>query len=230
RAKLGGYTVRKNIGDTNRSATRTRAHFDTSMIETPLDVYAVGLENEIVAQFESNDMLLQEHIKRMADALRQQFDKDFIAAGMLSPFVYETTASGVLSWKDLVKPKKHFTLKQVQPGVRVTIIDGDLEDQFWDIDVVKQASAFSIMKFANGDQKIEMLNQIFFISGLMPKLGGQPCLLSVHGQGLASIISKFGVMKQVYDATLLSDILDMLAHAAFALDDDKFACVIKLKA
>lgn len=232
RQKLGGYTVRKNTGEAPNAATRAKAKGDSSMVKTVLDTYGVGLQNEIAAQFESNDALRKEHTARMAEALREQFDADFITAGMQTPHIYETVASGKLDWKDLIKVQKHFRSKKVRMGTgkRVTIIDTDLEDEFLSIDVIKQATAYSVMKLANGDSKYEFNGQTYFISSLMPKVEGQPCILGVHGSGLASIVSRFGVIKETWDSTLMADIIDMIAQAAFELDGDEFACIVKLKA
>lgn len=230
RQKLGGYTVRKNVGEAPDALTRAKAKGGSSMVKTVLDTYGVGLQNEIAAQFESNDALRKEHSIRMADALREQFDADFIAAGMQTPFVYDTLASGKLDWKDLIKVQKHFRNKKVKAGRRVTIIDTDLEDEFLSIDVIKSATAYSVMKLANGDSKYEFNGQTYFISSLMPKLEGQPCILGVHGPGLASIVSHFGVIKETWDSTLMADIIDMIAQAAFELDGNEFACIVKLKA
>lgn len=230
RSKLGGYTVRKNTGDDYRSATRTKAKGDTNMVDTALDVYAVGIENEVAAKFESNDALLNEHIKRMSIALRREFDKDFCAAAMATDQVIQTKASGKLAWADLAAINKHFHKLEVDDvGNRITIVDADLEDQLMDIDVIKNAISFSMLKLGGKEKVIEVLGQTIIITALMEKYEGQPAVLGVHGEGLASIVSRFGEIEDAYYPTNLSRIYDMLAHAAFELDDNKFSVILKLK-
>jgi hypothetical protein len=67
----------------------------------------------------------------------------------------------------------------------------------------------------------------FFISGLVPQLTAKDNILGFYGPGLAFILSRWAQIKETYDPELLADAIDLLAHAAAELDDNKFAVVVK---
>lgn len=226
RPLLSSLTVRKNTGEEYED--RKKAKADTTMIETSLDVYAVGIFNEMAAQFESNDALLREYEISMAMQLGQQFDLDVIAAADATKNVIETAATGTLVWKDIVKCMANLDKKQVPRDNRVIVIPAELEDQFWDMDIVKSAAAYNSTILTSG-RFVEFMGMKFFITGLAPKVAEKDAVRMIYGPGLAFILSHTGQIESVYDPVNVGKVYDMLAHGAAALDDDKFAVVMKLK-
>jgi len=230
RPKLPTLVVKKNTGTASDSADRKGTKSDVTMVDTDLDIYAVPIKDELAAQFESNRQLLNEFSISAAKSLTKAWDTDFITAAQATTNVFDTAASGVLAFKDIIKVKKEFHKHEVpidQDGL-VLCVSAELEDQLMDIDVFKQAAAFNLKTFESG-KFLNVWGMNVFISGLVPKVSDKDCIVGIYGPGLASIISHTAETKESWNGTLLQDDIDIVSHAAFELDDNDFAVVVKLK-
>lgn len=225
RPKLASLTVKKNTGTSSTSSDRKNAKSDTTMVETDLDVYAVPIASEVAARFESNDFLRREYEKSMALALKRQFNIDVIAAAQATTNI-SPAAAATIGWADYVSILKHYEDNQVPEEGRVIVTSSALMQEFYSIDVIKTAVGFNkdLLEKGMGNQ---MLGANWFISGLVPQIGGKDCIVSWYSQGLAFILSNQGEIKEVYDNDNLKDVIDLVAHAAAELDGDEFAKVIK---
>ncbi len=231
RPKLPTLVGKKNTGTSKTSADRKGTKADTIMVETPLDIYAIPIKDEIAAQFESNKKLLNEFAVSASMTMTQMWDTDFIAAAKATANVIETKSTGVVSWKDIISVRKKFRQNQVpvENGL-LMVVSADVEDLVMDIDVVKQAAAYNTIQLSTG-KLIRAAGFDFYFSGLVGKSVGnqKDCIVGIHGPGLASIISSEAVIKEAWDGETLADYIDFVAHAAFELDDDKFAVVLEVK-
>lgn len=225
RPKLANLVVKKNTGTSAASADRKKAKSDTTMVETELDVYAVPIFSEIAAKFESNDYLRREYEVSAAQALMEQFSTDTISAAQATSNVSDFAGSA-LAWQDLTAILQHFDDNKIPEEGRVIVISSALEQEFYNIDVIKTAVGFNMNGLRGGEMN-KMLNATWYISGLVPQVGGKDTVVGWYDKGLAGIISREGEIKEAYDSENLGDVIDLLAHAAFELDDDAFAVVKK---
>lgn len=226
RPKLANLEVKKNTGTAANHADRKKTHTDTTMVETALDVYAVPILSEVVGEFESNDMLRREYEISASMSLKRQFNIDVITAAQATSNA-SAFAGATLAWDDLTAILKHFDDNEVPEEDRVIVISSALEQEFYNIDVIKTAIGFNMTGLRNG-QMNQMLNCTWFISGLAPLVGGKAAVTGWYAKGLAFILSKEAVIKEAYSPEYLGDAVDLLAHAAAELDDDAFA-VVKTK-
>lgn len=227
RPKLANLNVKKNEGTAAGSGDRIGMKSGTTMVETELDVYAVPILSEIAGKFESNDKLRVEWIKSAVLALQQQFDKDVIAAAQATTNIHQF-AGDKMAWGDITKISAVFNQNKVPKDGRVVVVSANLEQEFWDIDAIKNAASYNMQLLASG-KMVEVLGMKFFISGNVEKVNGKDNIVGFYGQGLAFILSKFGEIKEVYSPELLADVIDMLAHAGCELDSNEFAVVITTK-
>lgn len=227
RPKLANLNVKTNEGTAANSGDRTAVGAGTTMVETDLAVYAIPILAEIAAQWSSNDKLRQEYIVSAVLTLQRAFDKAVIAAAQATDQV-ESFAGDKMAWGDIVKISQVLNQNEVPKDGRVVVISANLEDQFWDIDVVKNAASYNMQLLATG-KMIELMGMKFFISGNVPKVNGKDCIVGFYGQGLAFILSKFGEIKEVYSPDLLADVIDFLAYAGCELDANEFAVVVTTK-
>jgi hypothetical protein len=109
---------------------------------------------------------------------------------------------------------------------RIFVVSANLEQEFWNIDVIKNAASHNQVTLTSG-RFVEVMGMKFFISGLVPQIGGKDNVIGIYGPGLAFILSRFIDIKETYAPELLADAIDLLAHAAAELDDNKFAVVVK---
>lgn len=225
RPKLASLVVKKNTGTAAGHADRKKTHTDTSMVTTALDIYAVPILSQMAAKFESNDMLRTQYEISMAATLKRQFNKDVLAAAQATTNIINAEAAKI-SFRDFTRILKHFDDNEVPEDQRVIVISSALEQDFYDIDVIKTAIGFNMKALRNGEPN-EMLGAKWMISGLVPTVGGKANIVAWHQEGLAFILSNEGEIKETYDPENLADVVDLLAHGAAELDGNEFACVIK---
>ncbi|MCC6867090.1 MAG: hypothetical protein IT280_13120 [Ignavibacteria bacterium] len=225
RPKLASMVVKKNTGTAADDADRKKTKDDTSMVTTALDVYAVPILAQMAAKFESNDMLRTQYEISMALALKRQFNKDVIEAAQATTNIIPAAAAQI-SFRDFSRILKHFDDNEVPEENRVIVIPSALEQDFYEIDVIKTAIGFN-MKALRAGEANEMLGAKWVISGLVPTIGGKTNIVAWHQEGLAFILSNEGEIKEAYQPTVLGDAVDLLAHGAAELDGNEFACVIK---
>ncbi len=229
RPRLSLLTVRKNTGAAYGDVARKKAKADTTMVETSLDVYAVGIANEMAARFESNQFLLNQYEISMSMSLEEQFDADCIVAAQAGGVADTFATSGVLTWKDLIKGNKIMTQNKVPRDGRVQIIPANLEDQFLNLDVITRALAYGTIVNVSKGKFIQLADMTYYITALSPLIAGKDVVTTIYCPGLAFILSNYGVIEDAYDAENLGHVYDMLAHAAAELDDPKFGVVISDK-
>lgn len=230
RPMLASLAAVKNEGTTAGSASRKKTHTDTTMVETSLDVYTVPILSELAGEFESNDMLRREYEISMSMALKRQFNVDVITAAQATSNVTDTLAAE-LGWDDFVGIIQHFEDNEVPEDGRVIVVSSSLMQPFFNIDVIKTAMGFNKDLLQSGMSN-QMLGATWFVSGLVPTVGGKNNVTAWYSKGLAFILSKEGVIKETYDPGEVGvrkpgDVIDMCAHAAAELDDDAFAYVVK---
>lgn len=229
--KIADVVVKKSSGGYALSgADRKKAKAHTTMMNVPLVDYAVPLAEEILAQFESNGRLIKEYLDSATMKLQEQFDVDVITAAQTTA---DRTAfdAADMGWKDIANILARLDANKVPKTGRVIVVSANLAEEFFEIDVIKNAAAYN-KEFLQSGALMNILGMKFFISGLVPQLnigGLKDNIVGIYGPGLAFILSRFGELKSAWDTTNLQTINDMLAHAGVALFDDKFA-VVKYKA
>lgn len=220
--KLSAVTV-KTAGTPLVDATRKKAKADTSMVNVPLNAYAVPLAEEILAQYETNGNLIKEYLNSASMTLQEYFDTLVITEAQTTTDA-AAFAGATMGWPDIVNIMKQFDLNKVPKTGRVIVIDANLADEFFAIDVIKNAVGYN-QQFLTTGTLLNILGMKFFISGLVPAIGGKTNIVGIYGPGLAFILSRFGELKQTWDSVNLQNINDMLAHAGYKLFDNKFAVV-----
>lgn len=228
--KLADVVVKKSTATPLSDATRKKVKADTTMVNIPLVDYAVPLAEEILAQFETNGTLIKEYLDSASQKLQEQFDIDVITAAQ-STTDHSAFAGATMAWEDIVYIMKKFDTNKVPKSGRIIVIDANLADEFFAIDVIKSAIGYN-QQFLNTGQLISLLGMKFYISGLVPTVthtGAKNNIVGIYGPGLAFVLSRFGELKTAWDTTNLQTINDMLAHAGVKLFDNKFA-VVKYKA
>lgn len=230
RPKLASLTAKKNEGTTAGHADRKNTRSGTTMVETTLDLYTVPILNELVGEFESNGELRRQYEISMSMALKRQFNKDVIAAAQATSNTGNFEGA-TLGWNDFTKIIKHFEDNEVPEDGRVIVVSSALTQEFYSIDTIKTAVGFNRELLQNGLAN-QMLGAKWYISGLVPTIGGKANIVGFYGPGLAFILSRFGEIKETYDpgeagVRAPGDVIDMAAHAAAELDDDVFAYTLK---
>jgi hypothetical protein len=227
---LADVVVKKSSGGIAvASADRKKAKADTTMVNIPLVDYAVPLAEEILAQFETNGMLIKQYLDSASMKLQEQFDADVIAAaqGTTDRSVFD---GEVLTWKDITNINARMDKNKVPKTGRIIVVSANLADEFYNIDVIKSSLGYN-QNFLQSGTLINLLGMKFFVSGLVEQLnigGLKDNMVGIYGPGLAFVLSRFGELKQAWDTTNLQTINDMLAHAGVKLFNDKFA-VVKYK-
>ncbi len=221
-------TVKKgNSGTPLVDASRAAAHGSTNMANVPLTPYAVPLAEEVLNQWETNGNLIKEYLNSASMVLQQQFDIDTITAAQTTSQI-SAFAGASMAWADVIAIMKTFDLNKVPKAGRVIVIDANLADQFFSIDVVKSAMAFN-QQFLSTGTMLNIMGMKFFVSGLVPQVSVAAVLkynmVGIYGPGLAFILSRMGELKQAWDTINLQNINDMLAYAGVSLFDNKFAVV-----
>jgi len=214
--------VVKTAGSAGNSADRKGVKGDTTMINVPLDKAAVPIKDEILAQFETNGKLLKDFIQGANNSFVEHFDTKVLETAVTTDQVLQFKGA-TLAWKDITAINKKFNMNKVPRKNRIIVIPTALEDDFYDIDLVKQALAFNRDLLENGIVRIQGMT--FFVSGLVPQVGGKDAIVGIYGPGLAFILSRFMELKQSWDGDNLQDNIDVLSHFGYKLLLPKFAVV-----
>jgi hypothetical protein len=214
--------VVKTAGSAGDSADRKGVKGDTSMVNVPLDKASVPIKDEILAQFETNGKLLKDFISGANNSFIQHFDTKVLETAVATDQVLQWKGA-TLAWKDITALNKKFNTNKVPRKGRIIVIPSALEDEFYDIDVVKQAVAYNRDLLENGIVKVQGMT--FFVSGLLPQVGGKDAIVGIYGPGLAFILSRFCELKQAWDGVNLQDNIDVLSHFGYKLLNTKFAVV-----
>lgn len=230
RPKLATLAARKNAGTAAGDAARKKTLTDTTMVETDLDTYTVPILNELAGEFGSNGMLRKQYEISMTQALTEQFNTDVLTAAEATANVEETVGAE-LGWQDFIGIFQHYKDNKVPEDGLVIVVSSALMQPFYNIDVIKSAMGFNkeLLQQGMGNQ---MLGAKWYISGLVPQIGGKNCVVSYNSKGLAFILSRFAEIKETYDpgeygVRTPGDVIDLCAHAGCELDDDAFAYIVK---
>lgn len=217
--KLASLVV-KTAGTTSTHADRKKTKTDTTMVNVPLGAAAIPLADEILGQFESNGMLLREYVTSAALTFQEYFDLQVITEALTTTNTITDFAN--LDWTSIVGINKGLDLLKVPKTGRIICISANLADDFYAIDVVKNAMAYNIAKLETG-QFISIMGMKFFISSLVPQATAKNQIVGFYGPGLAFILSKYMELKTGWDEANLLDVNDLLSHFGKKLLDVNFA-------
>jgi hypothetical protein len=217
--KLSALTV-KTSGTTATHADRKKTKTDTTMMNIPLGAGAVPLADEILAQFEGNGMLLREYIISAALTFQEYFDQLVITEALTTTNTVTDFAN--LDWTTIVGINKAMNVLKVPKRNRIFVISANLSDDFYAIDVVKNAMAYNVGKLESGEF-LNIMGMKFFISALVPQATAKNQVVGFYGPGLAFVLSKYMELKQAWDGTNLLDVNDLLSHFGQKLFDVNFA-------
>ena len=215
--------VLKTAGVSVSSSDRKKTKTDTANINVPLGPYAVPLADELLGRYESGGILLNGYLDSAAAVIQEGFDTALITECQKTTDKADFAAS-TLSWADIVGINAAFDKNKVPKAYRCIVIDADLESEFFNIDVIKNAAAYNTINFATGSV-ISILGLKFFFTGVAPKVGTKASVTAFYGPGVAFILSRLGEIKTAWQTDALLDTVDVLAHAGAKLLDNKFAIV-----
>ena len=215
--------VVKTTGTSLTDADRKKSKTDTTMVNVPLTPYAVPLADNLAAMFESNGMLIQEFIKSASMAIAEKLDELVLTEAQTTG--YSSNFKGAtLAWEDITAIVKHFNKYKVPKAGRIIAIPAELSQQFYDIDVIKNAIAFNKQVLETGEL-VSILGMKFFVSGVVPHVGGKDAIVGIYGPALACVVNKLGEIQEAWDTVNLQKVYDVLAHAGVKLLDEKFSVV-----
>jgi hypothetical protein len=217
--------VAKTTGTSSTHADRKGIKGDTTMVNVPLSIAAVPIKEELLGRFETNGRLLQDFIAGARDTLSEKFDSEVLTEAITTTQVL-SFADANLSWKDIMKVSAVFNAAKVPQRGRLIVIPTGLEEEFYDIDVVKTAVAQNRELLEGSFVRIRGMN--FYISANVPKkVAGKENIIGIYGPGLVFILSRFMEQERVYDETNLQVNIDFLAHFGKKLLRNQFAVVVR---
>jgi hypothetical protein len=217
--KLAALLV-KTTGTTSTHSDRKKTKTDTTMVNVALDKAVVPLADEILAQFESNGMLLKEYVNSAALSFQEYFDLQVITEALSTTNAVADFAN--LDWATIVKINQALDVQKVPKSGRIFCISANLADDFYGIDVVKNAMSYNVAKLETG-QFISLMGMKFFISALVPLATAKNQVVGFYGPGLAFILSKYMELKTGWDESNLLDVNDLLSYFGKKLLDVNFA-------
>lgn len=210
----------KTSGVSSTSSDRKKTKTDTTNVNVALSKAVVPLADEVLAQFESNGMLLREYMTSAAFAFQEYFDTCVLTEALTTTNAIDSF--DVLSWQQITGISAALDVLKVPKTGRIFGISANLADDFYAIDVVKNAMAYNIAKLETG-QFVSIMGMKFFISALVPASGGKNQIVGFYGPGLAFILSRYMELKQAWDGENLLDVNDLLCHFGYNLLSDSFA-------
>ena len=222
--------VVKTAGTAPTNADRKKSKTDTSMINIPLNAYAVPLANELLGRYESDGVILTEYLNSAAAVIQEKLDELVITAaqGTANKSAFKGAA---MAFDDITDINKSFDILKVPKSGRIIVVDANLAAEFFGIDVVKSAISFNSNYLTTGTF-LNFMGSKFFITGVAPAItvagNSKYTVCGIYGPGLAVIVNKLGEIKEAWDGTNLQDNVDMLAHAGVKLLKDAFS-VVKYK-
>lgn len=216
----------KTSGTAVDHADRTFAHNETTMVNVPMVPYAVPLADELLSQFETNGNLISKYLDSASMALQQKFDSLVITAAQGTSD--KTSFAGAsMAWADVVAINKKLDLNKCPKNDRVLIIDANIADEFFSLDVVKAALGYNPAYLEKGF--VTLMNMKVFVSGLVPTItvssAEKYTMIGAYGPGVAFILNRVGELREAWDTVNLQTIVDMVAHAGVKLLANAFATV-----
>jgi len=206
------------------SASRKKAKDDTTMVNIPFVTYTIPVTEEVEAQF-ANPQLIQNFVTDAVDAMADAIDAAvFVEAVDSIPADQKVNmAGGIMSWKDIVKTANKFTVNRVSRKKDKILVGvpSALEEEFKDLDIVKQAMATNKDLLENGVAVIDKMH--FVISADVPQVGGKDALVFVYKPGIAVVIKDMLNRKVSYNVATRSDNIDYNSYIAIKKLRTEFA-------
>lgn len=216
---LPGLIV-KTSGTAGDGVDRKGTKTHTSMVNVPFEKAVIPIADEVAGRWESNGVLLKEFTISAAQTFQQYFDTRVITEAQTTD--QTVAAVPALTWGVFGKIKAKFAKNKVPNRNVVICIPADRAEEFYSIDVVKNAAAYQ-KEYMETGTFMNILGMKFFISGLVPQVGGKDTVTAFFGPGLAFVLSKYMELKQAWDGEHLVDINDLLCYFAPKLLDNTFA-------
>lgn len=219
--KTAGYA----LDGADRKETKT----DTTNVNVPLATYSVPLADEILGAYESNGMLIKEYINSAVMVLQEYFDTLVLTEAQTTTYK-AAFAGATMAWADIVGINAQFDILKVPKSGRIIAIDANLAAEFFGIDVVKNAVSYNSNYLTTGTF-LNFMGMTFYITGLLPtftassSVTGKYSMVGIYGPGMASIVSKFGDIKEAWDTINLRTAYDVISHYGCKLLDAKFSVV-----
>lgn len=217
--KLAALTVNTS-GVSSTDSSRAKTKTDTTMVNVALGKAVVPLADEVLAQFESNGVLLKEYITSAALTFQEYFDTMVLTEALTT--TNEIDSFSELTWLEITAMNKELDVLKVPKRGRIFGISAEFSDDFYNIDVVKNAMAYNSVKLATGEF-LDIMGYKFFISGLVPTSSDKNQIVAFYGPGLAFILSRYMELKTGWDETNLLDVNDLLCHFGKKLLNVNFA-------
>lgn len=216
---LPGLEV-KTAGIAANHGDRKKTKSDTTMVNVPFEKAVIPIADEVAGRWESNGMLLKEFTISAAQTFQQYFDERVITEAQTTNQTVDSVPA--LNWGVFGKIKSKFLKNKVPSRNLVICIPAERGEEFFAIDVVKNAAAYN-KEYLETGTFMNILGMKFFISGLVPKVGGKDTVTAFYGPGLAFILSKYMELKEAWSPDYLVDVNDLLCYFAPKLLDNKFA-------
>jgi hypothetical protein len=216
---LPGLIV-KTEGSAANHADRKRTKTDTSMVNVPFEKAVIPIADEVAGRWESNGMLLKEFTISAAQTFQQYFDSRVIEVAQTTNQTIDAVPA--LDWGVFGKIKAKFLKNKVPNRNIVICIPAERAEEFYAIDVVKNAAAYN-KEYMETGTFMNVLGMKFFISGLVPQVSSKDTITAFFGPGLAFVLNKYMELKQGWDGQYLVDVNDLLCYFAPKLLDNKFA-------
>jgi len=212
--------VVKTAGTSATHADRKKTKTDTAMVNVPLDKAAIPIADEILGQFESNGMLMKEFTVSAALTFQEHFDKSVITEALTTTNTVSDFAN--LDWATITGLMKALDVAKVPKTGRIIAISANLADDFYAIDVIKNAMAYNIEKLQTG-QFLSVLGMSFYISALVPQATAKNQVVAFYAPAVAFILSRYMELKSGWNEDNLLDVNDLLCHFGVKLMSTSFA-------
>lgn len=212
--------VVKTAGTSATHADRKKTKTDTAMVNVPLDKAAIPIADEILGQFESNGMLMKEFTISAALTFQEHFDKSVVTEALTTSNTVPDFAN--LDWATITAIMKALDVAKVPKTGRIIAISANLADDFYSIDVIKNAMAYNIEKLQTG-QFLSVLGMNFYISALVPQATAKNQVVGFYGPAVAFVLSKYMELKSGWNEDNLLDVHDLLCHFGVKLLSTSFA-------
>ena len=220
-------TVKTNTGYALDGSDRVETKENTTNVNVALTTYSVPLADEILSQYESGGMLLDQYFQSAADVLTQYYDR-LVMTEIISTTNKAAFAGASMAWADIVGIAKALDLAKCPRNNRILIVDANIADEWYAVDGVKAALQYSEQMFGSGVKRF--LDFDVYITGNAPthtnSVGhSKYCIMGAYGPGIASILNRKMDIKSAWDTTNLREAIDCVSHFGCKLLANGYAAV-----
>lgn len=202
------------------SANRKQALADSDTVNASFEIYTVPITQEEEERILADSKLLNNFLLDTNDALSDGLDADVLAEACASGTLL-TWNDAVLSWKNISAINAKFTAMRVPKRDRIIVIPSTRQEEFEDIDLVKQAMAFNRELLEKG---VFVINNIrFYISPDVPLTGDEDSLVGIYAPGLAVVLKGYMDRKEAYSNAVRKTYIDYNSGAAIKLLRQQYA-------